>query len=120
MSNPMSTLLLDVTAWDLVLDSNGSIALAQPPYATAQDVASAIRTFLGECCYDTTIGVPYWQQLLGFAPSSSLIAQAMNQAALSVPGVASANTVIESFTNRTIKGQVQFTTSDGTTTTVSF
>ena len=41
----MNTLLLDQTAWDLVLDSAGNIALAAVPYARAQDVASAIKTF---------------------------------------------------------------------------
>ena len=75
MSSPMNTLLLDTVAWDLVLDSNGNIALAQPPYATAQDVASAIRLFLGELWYDQTQGVPYWQQFLGFNPTTSQIAQ---------------------------------------------
>ncbi len=33
MSSPQNTLLLDIAAWDLVLDSAGNIALAQPPYA---------------------------------------------------------------------------------------
>jgi hypothetical protein len=107
----MNTLLLDISAWDLVLDSSGNIALAAPPYAVAQDVASAIRLFLGELWYDTTQGVPYWQDLLGQHPTSSQIISSMNQAALTVPGVVTANT---------INGQVQFSTSDGTTTTVNF
>ena len=58
----MNTLLLDASAWDLVLDANGDIALAAPPYAVAQDVASAISLFLGELWYDTTQGVPYFQR----------------------------------------------------------
>ncbi len=120
MSSPQNTLLLDIAAWDLVLDSAGNIALAQPPYAVAQDVASALRTFLGECWYDTTIGVPYWQQLLGYSPTQAQVEAALSTAALTVPGVVSATTSITSFTNGTVNGQVQFTTSDGTTTTVSF
>ena len=120
MSSPMNTMLLDTAAWDLVLDSNGDIGLASPPYAVAQDVASAIRTFLGECSYDTTLGVPYWQDFLGQPFSQSAVIQAMNAAALTVPGVVSANTVITSFTNRQVSGQVQFSTSDGTTTTINF
>jgi len=113
------TLLLDITAWDLVLDSNGDIALASPPYAVAQDVASAIKLFLGELWYDTTQGVPYWTNILGKAPSLSQLAQFMNQAALTVPGVVTANTVITGFVDRQVTGQVQFSTSDGTTTTVN-
>ena len=120
MSTPRNTLLLDISAWDLVLDSAGNVALAKPPYSTAQDVASALRTFLGECWYDTTIGVPYWQQLLGNSPTQSQLEAALNAAALTVPGVVSAATALNAFTNRQISGQVQFTTSDGTTTTVTF
>jgi hypothetical protein len=117
---PYDTLLLDITAWDLVLDSNGNIALAAPPYAVAQDVASAIRLFLGELWYDITQGVPYWQKLLGQNPTNSQIISAFNNAALTVPGVASANTTITSIVGREISGQVQFTTSDSTSTTVNF
>ncbi len=120
MSSPLKTLLLDVDAWDLVLDSNGDIALASPPYATAQDVASACRLFLGEAWYDTTQGVPYWQQLLGYSPTTSQIAAALNAAALTVPGVVTANTVITSTSNRTVTGQIQFSTIDGSSTVVNF
>ena len=120
MSSPMKTLLLDTQVWDLVLDSNGNIACAAPPYAVAQDVASAIRLFLGELWYDTKQGVPYWQSLLGFNPTTSQIASALNAAALTVPGVISANTIITSISDREVIGQVQFTTSNGISTTVYF
>jgi hypothetical protein len=120
MSSPLNTLLLDNLVWELVLDSNGSIALAEPPYAVAQDVASACLLFLGELWYDTTQGVPYWQQLLGQNPTTSQIAAAFNAAALTVPGVVTANTVITSIAGREVSGQVQFSTSDGTETRVNF
>ena len=69
----MRTLLLDRTAWDLVLDANGNIACATEPYQIAQDVASAIRTFRGECFYDTTLGLPYWSNILGQLPPASFV-----------------------------------------------
>lgn len=119
-TTPYKTLLLDTAAWDLVLDSNGNIALASPPYSVAQDVASACRLFLGELWYDTSQGVPYWQQFLGLNPTSAQIAQGFNAAALTVPGVVKANTVITSIAGREVSGQVQFTTSDGTVTTINF
>ncbi len=119
MSSPLNTLLLDNSAWDLCLDSNGDIALAAPPYAVAQDVASACRLFQGELWYDTTQGVPYWQQFLGQNPTTSQIAAAFNAAALKVPGVVTANTVITSIAGREVSGQIQFSTSDGTSTTVN-
>jgi len=107
------TLLLDRTKWDLVLDSNGNIALASPPYALEQDVASAVRLFLGELWYDTTKGIPYFEEILGQLPPVSLISSYIEKAALTVPGVVSARCVISSFQNRTISGEIQFIDDSG-------
>src|SRR5580658_3782864 len=119
MPAPFSTLLLDVETWDLCLDASGNIALAQPPYALAQDVASAIKTFLGEVYYDTTLGIPYFQQILGQTPPISVFQAYMVAAALTVPGVVSSTCVIQSFQDRTVTGQVQFTDTSGNTQTVT-
>lgn len=108
----MQTLLLDLDNWDLVLDSRGNIAIASPPYATAQDVSSAIRTFEGEVYYDDTLGVPY-QGILGDQPPLNIITSDMESAALAVPGVVTATCTISSFENRDVDGGVQFTDSDG-------
>lgn len=116
----MNTLLLDQLAWDLVLDTSGNIAVASNPYSLAQDVGSAIKTFLGEVYYDTTLGVNYFEQVLGQLPPSSLIIQLMINAALTVPGVVSAQCVINSFTARSVTGQVTFVDSDNQATTVTF
>jgi len=115
-----TTALLDQTVWDLVLDSSGNIALASPPYALAQDVASAIRTFLGEVYYNKNLGIPYFQNVLGYLPPASLLQQYMSSAALTVPGVVSAQTVINSFDAGSVSGQVLFTDESGTTTVVNF
>ena len=116
----LKTLLLDQVAWDLVLDSNGNIALASPPYALAQDVASAVKTFLGEVYYDTSLGVPYFQDILGQLPPISLFVALIEKQALTVPGVVSAQVTIQSFNEREISGQIQFIDDTGVTTTVSF
>jgi hypothetical protein len=121
-------MLLDVTTWDLVLDANGNWATAAPPYSLAQDVATAIRTFLGEVWYNETDGVPYWQQILGQAPPISLFQEWMVQAALNaVPNTAdvyvvSAKCVVSTFdaASRTVTGQVQFVDSNGNPGNVSF
>ena len=115
-----NTLLLDQTAWDLVLDANGNIAMAAPPYALAQDVASAVRTFIGEVWYDTTEGIPYWTKVLGKLPPASLLIEMINQVALSVPGVVTVRTFITSFTNRGISGNIQFVDANNVSTTVNF
>ena len=103
-----STLLLDTVAWDLVLDANVNIAVAAEPYSLAQDAASAIRTFAGECFWDTTVGVPYLTQIFGQSPPPlTQIKQDVINAALTVPDVASAQVFISGITKRVLSGQVQ-------------
>lgn len=116
----MDTLLLDVGTWDLTLDSSGNIAVATGAYAIAQDAASEIKLFQGELWYDTTQGVPYWNEILGLLPPLQLVKSTLTAAALLVPGAATAQCFISSFTARTLSGQVQVTNADGQTATVSF
>lgn len=108
-----STLLLDQLAWDLVLDASGNIALATEPYSQAQDAASALRTFLGEVYYNTLLGVPYFQRILGKAPSAQFIKAAFVEAALTVPGIASAVCFLGALGGRKLVGQVQLTNTTG-------
>lgn len=103
------TLLLDPDTWDLVLDAAGNIAVASEPYSLAQDAASAIKTFQGECFWDTTIGVPYLQQVFGHNPSVELMKQLFAGAAKTVPGVSAAVVFITSVAGRAVSGQVQVT-----------
>jgi hypothetical protein len=114
-----STLLLDNTFWDLLVDSSGNIAMASPPYSLAQDVASAIKLFLGELWYNNQAGVPYFGEILGHAPPIGVFQQYMIAAALTVPGVVSADCAIESTDGRTVKGAVTFTDTNGTTSSVA-
>jgi hypothetical protein len=115
-----NTLLLDQTAWDLVEDSAGNIAMASPPYSLAQDVASAVRLFLGELYYNTKNGIPYFEKVLGQLPPSSLLVELIRKQALTVPGVIAARCIIQSFNDREVTGQIQFTDEDGVITTISF
>lgn len=107
------TLLLDQVTWDLVCDVNGNIAVAEAPYALAQSAANAIKTFQGEVYYDTTYGIPYWAQVLGEAPPLPLLKQLFTDAALTVPGIASATCFITSVDDRVCRGQVQVTDESG-------
>lgn len=115
-----NTLLLDQTVWDLVLDANGNIALAEQPYAIAQDVASVTRTFLGECWYDTAQGLPYWQDILGEFPPLIYVASLIEKTALTVPDVAEVQVNFTQFQNRNLSGQIQFIDADGVANNVSF
>ena len=115
-----SSLLLDRTTWDVCLDASQNIAVCDPPYALAQEVANAIKLFLGECYYDTSRGIPYYGQILGRLPPLALFKTFMVNAALTVGGVVSAVCFVTKFTNRHVKGQVQFIDDQHNAATVSF
>lgn len=115
----MKTLLLDLSQWDLLLDAGGNLAIAEAPYQRAQDVASALRTFLGEVWYDVSVGIAYFQEILGHTPPLTTFQELMIAAAKTVPGVVSAECTIEAFEDRRVHGQVTFTSDDGQVATVA-
>jgi hypothetical protein len=116
----MDTLLLDLGNNDLCLDAVGNIAQARPPYAAAQDAASAIKLFQGDYWYDTTLGVPYFAQILAQRPPMALVRAKLVAAALTVPDVVSARCFFTSFTDRLLKGQVQVTDTSGRVSIAGF
>lgn len=105
----MTTLFLRPDTWDLALDSEGNIALAKDPYAKAQDVASAIKLFKGELYYDTEKGIPYFDETLAKKQSFALYQYRIEQAALTVNGVVSAKSQVQSGENRQLVGSIEFT-----------
>ena len=117
-----STLLLDNTTNDLVLDAAGNIAVASEPYSLAQDAASVIKTFLGECYWDTSLGIDYFRLVFkGPPPSISTLKQLFVNAALTVPGVSSAQCFFTNASGRMLQGQIQVTSaSTGQTAVVPF
>ena len=116
-----ATLLLDTVNYDLVVDASGNIAVANPPYQLAQDAASEIKLFLGELYYDTTQGVPYFQNILGQSPPLQYIKAKLAAAALTAdPSIVSAQVFISSISNRGLKGQVQVSDQSGNTLAVNF
>jgi hypothetical protein len=113
------TLILDQTAWDLVLDSAGNIAMASYPYAIAQDVASACRTFSGECVYNTDLGVRYQEDILGHLPPSSLISGELIAQGKTVSDVADISASFVQFgTDRKLYGQMTIIDTDGAALTI--
>lgn len=116
----MDTLLLGQDTWDLLLDVNGNIAKAENPYALAQDAASVIRTWLGEVYFDTTVGIPWLQQVFGRSPTLSLLKEQLKAAAMTVPEVASANVYLVTLSDRRVGGQVHVTDQTGQTSAATF
>ncbi|NTU49373.1 MAG: hypothetical protein HGA87_00500 [Desulfobulbaceae bacterium] len=96
------------------------MAVADPPYALAQDVASAIKLFDGELWFQTDKGIPYFEEILGQAPPLSLLKRYLEDAAMTVPGVTSARCLISSTENRIIQGSVEFIDEEGIVNGVSF
>jgi hypothetical protein len=115
----MNSLLLDLTFWDLTVDTSGNIAVCDEPYRAAQDVACTLRLFKGEAYYDTQRGIPYFPQVLGHIPPIALLKNLWTTAALAIPGVATAVAFITGIDNRVVTGQVQITDSLGNTSTVT-
>lgn len=116
----MNTLLLDRSAWDLCVDAYGNIAVASNPYSLAQDAASAIRLFRGELWYDTTKGVPYFENILGKRASVPFMKAKFITAALSVPETKTARCFLNAIVGRYLTGQVQLTSTDDQTAVASF
>ncbi|MCP1229952.1 hypothetical protein [Acetobacter indonesiensis] len=116
----MQTLLLDCATWDLAVDAAGNIAVASAPYAVAQNVACAVRVFLGECWYNTALGLPYLTNILGRAQSVALFRADVEQTAQSVDGVARATCVLTAISpQRRLSGVIELTLEDGSQTVVS-
>lgn len=105
----MNTLILAQDTWDLITDISGNIAMATEPYAVAQDVASAIRVFTGDIWYNQAEGIPYFDTVLGRAPSMTYLRSQIEARALTVPGVERAQCLFANLdtTTRSLRGQVR-------------
>lgn len=109
----LSTPNQDGSGWDLFLTADGNLAIQTGGLALAQDVASAVRTFQGECWYDRTLGVAYFQQVLGYRVSLQFVKLNLVTAASIVPGVASIACFLTGPVNRAVGGQLQITSQTG-------
>jgi len=117
----IQTILLDPNAWDLLIDSGGNIAMASNPYAISQDVASAVRLFLGELYYNTNKGMPYFQQILGKSSPQAIMKSQAEKAALTVPEVVQAKcTSLSVSSSKTLSGVIEVIDVNGTAQNVTF
>lgn len=105
-----TTLFLRPDTWDLALDASGNIAVGTDIYQQAQDVASACRTFRGELYYDTQTGIPYDTEILGGTGFPlALYKLYLEEAALSIDGVVSAQASLSTNDRRNVIGAIIFT-----------
>lgn len=114
----LPTLLLDPETWDLTVDSNGNIAMAEAPYSLAQGVATAICLFKGEAWFDKTAGIPYFEEILGRRPPMAILKARLESAAMTVPGVVKADASIYLNSEGTVEGYVSFVDEAGDTSKI--
>lgn len=101
---------------DLVV-KNGQLVLATDQDQIAQAVREALGTFFGEWFLDTTIGVPWLQQILVSNPNLDTIQALLLNAVFNVPGVANINQFEFGFTpgNRNLSVTIAIVTTNGQT-----
>lgn len=115
MAHTRKTLLLD-KHWDICLDKSGRIAVADGPYATAQNVANECRLFTNDACFETGRGIPYYLIALGHKLSPSVLRARLRDAAELVEDVQAVTGVeLESLDTETrrVTGEIQFTSKEG-------
>lgn len=85
----MADLYLDPGTGDLYVPDNGVIRMTSGTLETlAQRLRIKLRTFMGEWFLDTTIGVPYYQDILGVKnPDLGIIASIFRRQLLADPDV---------------------------------
>lgn len=116
----MRTLFLMPDTWDLTIDANGNIAVAEDVYQQAQDIATAARVFIGDMYYNQNAGIPYRESILGQTGFPlSLYKMHLEDAAMSIQGVESANAILNLVGNRTVTGDILFTTESGESGAIS-
>ena len=79
--------LLNTQDWDLRLDEKGNIAVSDNPYSIAQDVACACSTVQGECYYDDTLGIPYYDKVFARQVGLQYLQSKLQAEALKLPYV---------------------------------
>ena len=112
------SLLLD-NNWDLSLDSQGFLATTAQPYAVAQDVACACLTVQGEAIFDTTIGSPYFEKILGTPAPIGLLSSYLKEQAERLSTVRQATvTLTTNRTTRIASGYIEIIDTNSTLTTI--
>jgi hypothetical protein len=114
----MSDLQMDIDTNDLQITS-GDLSLATGTTAIQQRLQQALQLWLGEWFLDTTVGVPYKQQILVKNPNIDLVQADLVAAASDVPGIIQITdfSLEYSATNRSVSVYIEAQDSNGQTIT---
>jgi hypothetical protein len=114
------SLFLDPNTWDLAVDIDGNIAVADEPYRISQDCSCAVRTFKPEFYFDMSYGMPYSTEILGKLPPLQLVKQRYEDIAKTVTSVADARCTLTGLKKRTLTGYITLTTTAGGNLEIGF
>lgn len=98
--------------WDIQLDGFGDFLTCSGKEQIAQDVASSVRVFRGEDCWDIQRGIPFKSEIFGSEPSQPLLEAYMKQEAIRIDGVADCK-LLMSTNNRNASVELLIQTEDG-------
>lgn len=97
------------TNHDIFLTAGGQLATVQDEDELLQRIKTRLLTFLGEWWLDVELGVPYFQQILGFKPDLTLYRTLFTAATQAVTGVVSVDSMEVFYTAATRTLTVRFT-----------
>ena len=114
-----STMILDTRDWDILLDSAGNWAAADPPYAPFQDAASSAKVVKGEAFITPSRGVAYPDFFKNNTPST-IWKSAIENEMMRTPGVTDASVTFSGIKKGMLIGEATLTLEDGTTSSQQF
>lgn len=115
----VKTLGLTSKTWDIHLDGAGNLAVLMDKSATAQDVATACMTVIGEQIFDKTIGIPMFTDILGQNISNIYFQSIIERCAKTIQDVDDALCVVTERKNRKQNGTIFVTTKQNETISVA-
>ncbi len=101
----MKTLKLN-NKWDLEIDFSGNIVEVSGAYALAQQVANYIRAFKKDMYFAQDQGIDHFTLDITNRVKPSIIVSAIENEALKVDGIKSAQCELYRFENKTLEGEV--------------
>ena len=105
---------------DIYMGATGTDRLTENLTEEVQQLLlTRFRMFQGEWYLDTTVGVPYFQSILGIKQASSLVSAILRQVITTCPGVASLDNFATTQNGRTFSLAFSATLTDGAVLTVT-
>ena len=114
----MSDLAMNLLTNDLLI-TNGDLSLVTGSDAIAQDLQQTLQVWLGEWFLDTTVGIPFKQNILVKNPNVDLVQASIVDAASNVPGVTEILSVNFTYSNSNRTFSITVVAKDSTGQTIT-